>query len=130
MAIRLVPLVKRTLIFVHRWLGVALSLIFLLWFASGIVMMYWSYPEVSAEDRLQHAPTLNPATVKLSAEEASAKLQLDQPPAQVRLTSFDGRPVYRIGVGGGGRRGGGGFALVYADDGTEQLGVDDAMVDR
>ena len=46
-------LLKKTLIFVHRWLGVALSVIFFLWFASGIVMMYWSFPEVSQEDRLQ-----------------------------------------------------------------------------
>jgi len=133
--LRPTALLKRSLIFVHRWLGVALSLVFLLWFASGIVMMYWTYPDVSAQDRLQRAPTLDPAHIKLSAEEASATLGLDQPPAQVRLTSFDGRPVYRIGIGGrgggrGGGGGGGGFAMVYADDGTEQLGVDDAMVDR
>ena len=29
---------KRSAIFVHRWLGVALCLIFLLWFPSGIGM--------------------------------------------------------------------------------------------
>ena len=46
-------LLKRSLIFVHRWIGVALSLLFLLWFASGIVMMYWSFPEVTAEQRLE-----------------------------------------------------------------------------
>ena len=43
----------RLLIFVHRWLGVALSVIFAIWFLSGIVMMYWTYPEVSARDRLR-----------------------------------------------------------------------------
>ena len=51
----------RLLIFVHRWLGVALSVIFTIWFLSGIVMMYWSYPEISAGDRLQRAPRLDPA---------------------------------------------------------------------
>ncbi len=35
---------KRSLIFVHRWLGVALSVVFLFWFVSGIVMMYWGMP--------------------------------------------------------------------------------------
>ena len=39
--------IKRSLIFVHRWLGVALCLIFLLWFPSGIGMMYWDFPSVS-----------------------------------------------------------------------------------
>jgi hypothetical protein len=32
---------KRSLIFLHRSLGVALSVLFLLWFGSGIVVMYW-----------------------------------------------------------------------------------------
>ena len=42
---------KRALIFVHRWLGVALCLIFLLWFPSGLVMMYWDFPSISPGDR-------------------------------------------------------------------------------
>ena len=126
-------LLKRSLIFLHRWMGVALSVIFLLWFASGIVMMYWSFPEVSARDRRERAPVLNPSQIKLSPEEAYAKLGLDQPPGSVQLTSFDGRPVYRFGGPGGGRggrRGGGGTATVYADDGAIQTEVDDALIDR
>ncbi len=133
-------LLKRSLIFVHRWLGVALSLLFALWFCSGIVMMYWSFPGVSARDRLERAPVLDPATIKLSAEEAYAKLNRDEMPGQVALATFDGRPVYRFGggnaggrgQGGGGRRGRGGLggATVYADDGTLQQQVNDAMFDR
>jgi hypothetical protein len=42
---------KRALIFVHRWMGVLFCLLFLTWFASGIVMMYWQYPQVLAADR-------------------------------------------------------------------------------
>ncbi len=42
---------KKLLIFLHRWTGVALSALFLMWFFSGIVMMYWDYPGVRAEDR-------------------------------------------------------------------------------
>jgi hypothetical protein len=34
-----------TAIFVHRWLGVALCTVFLIWFPSGIGMM-WDYPGV------------------------------------------------------------------------------------
>ena len=125
-------LVKRSLIVVHRWLGVALSLIFLIWFVSGIVMMYWSFPGISAEDRLQRAPTLDPARITVSPEQAFAALNRDQSTAQVRLSSFDGRPVYRFG-GGGGRAGTGregGAAMVYADDGTVHQKVDAAMIDR
>ena len=46
-------MIKKGLIFLHRWMGVALSALFLLWFVSGIVMMYWDFPSVRAEDRLE-----------------------------------------------------------------------------
>ena len=92
-------LVRRSLIVVHRWLGVALSVIFLIWFVSGIVMMYWSFPGISARDRLQRAPTLDPARITVSPEQAFAALNRDPSTAQVRLSSFDGRPVYRFGGG-------------------------------
>ena len=126
--------IKRALIFVHRWLGVALSIVFFLWFASGIVMMYWSFPDVSAQDRLQRAPVLRPDLIKVSPQEAVAAVGRELGPAQVRLSSFDGRPAYRIG-GGGGRGGGGrgrgsGPTLVYADDGSVQREIDAAMIDR
>src|SRR5947209_7140721 len=101
-------LLKRSLIFVHRWLGVALAILFTLWFASGIVMMYWSFPGVEARDRRERTPVLNPDSIKISPQEAYARLELDQPPGEVQLTSFDGRPVYRFSEGGGRRRRGGG----------------------
>jgi len=122
---------KRSLIVVHRWLGVALSVVFLIWFASGIVMMYWSFPGISAEDRLRRAPTLDPARITLSPEQAFAALNRDQSTAHVRLGSFDGRPVYRFGGGGSGDGSGrGGVEMVYADDGAVQQYVDAAMIDR
>jgi hypothetical protein len=113
-------------------MGVALSVLFVLWFASGIVMIYWSFPGVSARDRRERAPALNPAQIKLTPDEAYAVLTLDQPAGQAQLTSFDGRPVYRFDGGRGGRRGSSrvGAAMVYADDGTVQTKVDDAMIDR
>src|SRR5262245_48017312 len=119
-------LFKQVLIFAHRWLGVALSIIFMIWFLSGIVMMYWSYPEVSAMDRLARAPRLDPAQITISPEQAFAAIESDPDSAPstplgpgVRLGSFDGRPVYRFsgGRGSGGRAR---AAIVFADDGSVQ----------
>ena len=118
-------LLKRLLIFVHRWIGVALSVIFLIWFASGIVLMYWTFPSVTPEDRLERLPVLEPERITVSAEAAAAALGRDEPPAQVRLTSFDGRPVYRFGG-----RGRGGGPMVFADDGSVVDTVDDETVNR
>jgi hypothetical protein len=118
--------ILRSLIFVHRWVGIVLCLVFLLWFPSGIGMMYWTFPGVSAEDRLEHSPRLDPAKIVLSPIEAAEKLGV-QPNTQIRLNSFDGRPVYRLGGGGG--RGGGG-RILYADTGEEQTDVSASMLDR
>src|SRR5215813_13113723 len=97
-------LLKRSLIFIHRWLGVALSILFALWFCSGIVMMYWDFPGVSQRDRLERAPTLNPAQIKLTPQQAWATLGRDGSPGSATLASFDGRPLYRFGGEAGGRR--------------------------
>ena len=50
---------KRSLIFIHRWLGVALCLLFLLWFPSGIGMMYFPMPSVTPAARLERLPVLD-----------------------------------------------------------------------
>ena len=116
-------MVKRFAIFVHRWLGVGLCLLFLVWFPSGIGMMYWDFPSVTAADRLERSPALDPSTVRLSPTEAYAILGLSQPPAQVRLNTFDGHPVYRF-------RAGRGETLVYADTGARQVDVTKELMQR
>src|SRR5437667_12832703 len=94
-------MLKRFVVFVHRWLGVALCLIFMLWFPSGIGLMYWDYPSVSRSDRLERSAALDPSRIVLSPEEAAAKLDESQPRGQLHLNTFDGRPVYRFRSGGG-----------------------------
>ena len=116
-------LLKRSVIVVHRWLGVALCLVFLLWFPSGIGMMYWDFPSVTAANRLDRSPGLDPSTVLLSPGEAYATLGEPQAPAQIRLNTFDARPVYRFQTGQGEH-------IVYADTGEEQLFVSNEMVQR
>src|SRR5262245_48780271 len=120
-------LILRFLIFVHRWVGIALCVVFLLWFPSGIGMMYWGFPEVTAADRLDRSPKLDAGKITLSPTEAAEKAGLQANPTQVRLNSFDGRPVYRLGGGG---RGGGGGRIIYADTGEEQTEVSEVMLDR
>ena len=45
-------LVSRTLYLVHRWLGIATCLLVLMWFVSGLVMLYVPFPKLTAEERL------------------------------------------------------------------------------
>lgn len=94
-------------------MGVFFCLLFLLWFTSGIVMMYWAYPMVSEADRLNHAPALDPTKIKLSLQVAYDNLQVDAPLSEVRLVSFDARPAYKFLFERG-------EVMIYADDGQEQ----------
>jgi hypothetical protein len=105
--------IKKLAIVCHRWMGVAFCLLFMWWFVSGIFMMYWSYPEVTTADRLDHAPLLRPADVLLSPAEAFRKAGFEDSPDGLRLLSFDGRPAYEFRVGRG-------TALIYADTGEQQ----------
>ena len=43
---------RRTAFLVHRWLGIGLALLMAIWALSGITMMYVSFPETSAEERV------------------------------------------------------------------------------
>ncbi|MGE3512544.1 MAG: PepSY domain-containing protein [Vicinamibacterales bacterium] len=121
----------RSAVVVHRWLGVALALVFALWFLSGIVLMYWGFPEVTERDRLSRAPALDPVAIRLSAEQAAASFGDVGFPGdfarEVRLVSADGRPAYDFGASGGRR---GSRLLVFADDGSRPAAVDAQAMDR
>lgn len=83
--------VNRWLTWFHRWAGVALCLLFAIWFASGAVLHFVSFPSLSAADR--HADSEPIDMVRLQTEPGAA---LAKVPAatDLRLVSVAGRPVY------------------------------------
>jgi hypothetical protein len=109
----------KLLLTLHRWIGVGLCVLFLLWFPSGIGMMYWGMPSVTAHDRLARAPAIDASRVRLSPNEAVEKTGENRPPAQVRLTTFDGRPAYYVGN-----------QVIYADTGETQGAASGELRDR
>ncbi|CAG5075001.1 hypothetical protein DYBT9623_05538 [Dyadobacter sp. CECT 9623] len=44
---------------VHRYLGFALSLLFVIWFISGFAMMYVRYPTMRQHEKLQNLSPLD-----------------------------------------------------------------------
>jgi hypothetical protein len=89
-------LIRKYALLTHRWLGVIFCALFVVWFISGIVLMYWDFPTVSARDRLAKSPSLDASAIHISPQEAFAKLESDEVPARVRLLTLDGRPIYRF----------------------------------
>jgi hypothetical protein len=45
-------LLWRTLVVLHRYLGIAVGILMVSWFASGIVMMYVGFPEFTEQERM------------------------------------------------------------------------------
>lgn len=103
---------KRSLFLVHRWFGVAMCLLFALWFGTGIIMMYVEYPELTEEERLDALAPLDLAAVAVTVDDAIAVSGLERAVATVALSPIGVRPAYRL------RDDAGGLAVVYADDGS------------
>lgn len=104
---------RKFVILCHRWLGTLFCLLFLMWFLSGVVMMYWGYPLVGERERLQHENPLDPQSVRVSPVQAYDALGGNFTPDAVRIALLDGRPVYRFRIGGS-------QSMVYADDAAVQ----------
>ncbi len=104
-------LLRKILLLSHRYLGIAISALVVMWFATGITMMYvGGMPRLTPELRLERMTAVNPADVRLTPAEAAERAEFGQPPARATLLSILGRPAYRFG-------GNGGTTIVYADNG-------------
>ncbi len=88
--------IKRSLFLVHRWFGVAMCMLFAMWFATGIIMMYVEYPELTEEERLATLAPLDLARVTFSVDEAIAASKLDGRIATIALSAIGARPAYRL----------------------------------
>src|SRR5262249_40793673 len=47
-----------TTVTVHRYLGIAIGMLMVMWFVSGIVMMYVPFPQVAGAERLCFQPPI------------------------------------------------------------------------
>ena len=52
----------RALVVVHRWLGIAFCLLFAMWFATGIVMHFVPYPNLTERERVEGLAPIGSST--------------------------------------------------------------------
>ena len=96
------------MILTHRYLGIPLSALFVLWFASGIVMLYaGGMPSLTPQLRLERLPALDLSRVRLTPAAAAERAHLRRAPALASLLMVMDRPAYRFGG-----------ATVFADTGA------------
>lgn len=92
---------KRLTYLVHRWTGVAGCLLMVLWFISGVVMLYVGYPKLTPWERLGALPALDATQCCMPADLALARGRMQSPLQSIKLTSVRGQPHYLIREQGG-----------------------------
>ena len=84
----------KTFVWLHRWLGIVLCLLFAIWFASGAVLLFVPFPSLDGgEARARAEP------VPLGQMQAAPSRAFDAIPGatSLRLVGVLGQPVYVVG---------------------------------
>ncbi|NKB35154.1 MAG: hypothetical protein GKR91_18815 [Pseudomonadales bacterium] len=99
---------RNLVILLHRYLGIGLALVFVVWFASGFAIIYTGgMPTLSQNERLSRLPDLDLESVAISPLRAQ---QLARASSIPKLTTIMERPAYQFASRDG--------RVVFADDGT------------
>jgi hypothetical protein len=87
----------RTLVLLHRYLGVAIGALILVWFASGIVMLYVPYPSLSGKERVA---MLEPIAWAGCCRNPSDPIPADQPIDRAEVETIAGVLALRLTLPG------------------------------
>lgn len=91
----------RVLFLGHRWLGLTLGPLVLLWFLSGLVMLFVPYPSLTDSERFSQLQPLARAQMKITPTAAWQALQTSATaPEKIEMVMLLGRPQYVFTSGG------------------------------
>lgn len=116
------PNARKWLILAHRYLGLVLSAVFLLWFVSGVVMIYTGgMPQLTADEHRARILPLNHAHIRLTPSDAIARAAIEPAFRHLTLLTVMGRPAYRFAQDRP--------VTVFADtgEGLTRVSTDDAL---
>jgi len=100
----------RALILLHRWLGVSFSLLFAMWFSTGIVMHFVPFPGLTEAERIDGLTPIDPSQGPYDPA-AAVNASGIKDATRVRLLRRSDGPVYVV-------TGRSGVSAVRADDRT------------
>lgn len=87
-------MLKRILYSLHRILGTILSILFLVWFLSGFVMIYHTFPKVSNRDSYAQMESLKGNFLPVD----SVLKDVQELPQKFVLKSFADKPIYEYSI--------------------------------
>ncbi len=114
--------IRNPIIWGHRYLGIGVSLLFLMWFLSGIGMIYSrGMPRLTPEMRLARLAPLDLDAIRVSPAEAASAVRFLPEAGEVTLSTVLGRPAYRFSEPNG--------SVLFADTGEvlDEFSHDDAI---
>lgn len=88
-------MITRLIRFIHRILGTLLSILFLVWFLSGMVMIYHTFPRVSPEEKIGKMDDLTAANLP-ALQTLKARLPEGESIRSMTLNRFLGQTVFHI----------------------------------
>ena len=83
------------IVLLHRWLGIAFCLLFVMWFASGIVMHFVPFPSLTEAERSSGLATVAGGEVRIAVADAVAASGVADA-TRVRLVQRSDGPVYVV----------------------------------
>lgn len=101
----------RTIVLVHRWLGIAFCLLFAMWFATGIVMHFVPFPSLTEAERFAGLAPVDRGQVRMAVDDAVAAGAIKDA-TRVRLIQRSDGPAYVVS-------GESGVRAVRASDGQD-----------
>ena len=102
----------------HRILGTLLSVLFLMWFLTGIVMIYHRFPSASRDEKLSKMEPLSSVSVSLDSLALREGFCLDSV-RSASLYRYLGQTFYEIGSGRG-------KSATYLVDSSEYTVIEDS----
>ena len=113
---------RKLLIYSHRWLGIGMGVMSAVWFISGMVLMYYGMPHITAGERLFRMRPLDLSAVAVTPADAAKKAGMTgkKSPTRLRIDMQGDRPVYRFNSGPTF----GIWTVVYADTGEQMKPMD------
>ncbi|RYZ67784.1 MAG: hypothetical protein EOP08_02015, partial [Proteobacteria bacterium] len=81
---------------IHRWVGIGACLLFLIWFLSGLVMIYVPFPGLTSAERIAGLPPIDWSEVHVGPDAAERTGSPDAPARAVVLEMSATDPVWRV----------------------------------
>lgn len=88
--------IEQAVISTHRWIGIGICIVMLVWFVSGWVMAYVRFPAMPPDEKLEVLPPIAWDQVSIAPGEALAIAGFSDLPLELRLEMSGSQPVYRI----------------------------------